>query len=118
MGDSGLRFQSPDDRPQYELALRARRPGLRLQPPYELVEASRAGTVDDDRVVGRTGDVHRQRDLVAVAQALLESGRVVARSKRCVDHRADVATEGAWIDRRRVAADHPGGLEPAYPVGR
>src|SRR4051794_5277122 len=63
---------------QHELALGAGHTALGLEPADERIEAARAGTVDDHRVVRRPSDVQRQLDLIATRQPGFELGRITA----------------------------------------
>jgi hypothetical protein len=91
--------------------------GVGLHTADERVEALGAGAVDDDRVVGRAGDVHRQRDLVALGEAGLELGRVGTGRQADIHHGAHRASERGRIDLGGIALDHLGGLQPAHPIG-
>ena len=83
----------------------------------DLVETLGAGAVDDQGVVGRTGHVDGQLDLVTTAEQLLERRRIGTGRESHVDHRPHAQPEHPSVDPGRVPGDHPERLEPADPVG-
>src|SRR3954451_20844295 len=102
---------------QHELALGPGDTTLSFQPADERIEAARADTVDDHRVVRRPGDVQRQLDLIPARQPGLELGRITAGGQADVDHRSHITAQRRGIDAGPVVADHTGGFQPPDAVG-
>ena len=87
-----------------------------LQPADEGVEPLGARTVDDDRVVRRAGDVHRQRHLVALRERGLELGGVGARREGNVDDGPHVVAQRPRVEARGIAADDAGLFQPPHAI--